>query len=259
MNKKFISLLAIGLIAASFAVAIPALADTNQGIAAAISTIMRPNVVGKVSAISGNTLTVVSKQGLKKDESNSTTTPVTTTTFTIDATNAKILRGETVIKVSDIAVNDTIVVQGTITGTNVAATIIRDGKVGNGNENKNNEALLQIQGNGQPIVAGKITAVSGSTITITNTSNVTYAIDATSAKFFVPGVTNPTILSVAVGDNVVVQGTVNGNSVVASSVIDQKAKPKNTANNPGNSQKPKGFFSGMMGGIGNFFKRLFGF
>ena len=44
-------------------------------------------------------------------------------------------------------------------------------------------------GNGQPIVGGAVTAVSGDTITITNTAGVTYTIDATSASFTKGGVT----------------------------------------------------------------------
>ena len=81
-----------------------------------------------------------------------------------------------------------------------------------------------------------------------------------STKFVVTGVTSPTISNVAVGDNLTVQGTVNGSSVNASSVIDQKAKASNSTNNSGSNQKPQGdFMGGIMGGITNFFKHLFGF
>ncbi len=49
--------------------------------------------------------------------------------YTVDATNAKIYKGSvtSTVAVSDIAQGDTVMVQGTITGTNVAATVIRDG------------------------------------------------------------------------------------------------------------------------------------
>ena len=141
-------------------------------------------------------------------------------------------------------------VQGTVSGTNVTAKAIMDGVVPGGQP--------EIQGNGQPVVAGKITSISGSSITITNNSNVTYTVDATNAKFSVPGVTTPTISSVSVGDNLVVQGTVNGNSVTATSVIDQKARVSGS-DNMMNNPKPMGGFGGMMDGIGNFFKKLFGF
>ena len=112
-------------------------------------------------------------------------------------------------------------------------------------------------------MAGNVTAISGNSITITNKSNITYTVDATNAKFVVAGVTGPTISNVAVGDNLIIQGTVNGTSVIASSVIDQKAAANSNTNNPGNGQQPKpGIMGGlghMFGGIGNFFKRMFGF
>ena len=78
----------------------------------------RPGVIGTVSAISGNTITVNGKQGF-----NSTTT----TLYTVDATNAAVTKNNAASMVSSIAVGDTISVQGTVSGTNVTATSIRDG------------------------------------------------------------------------------------------------------------------------------------
>ena len=192
---------------------------------------MNPAVVGKVSAISGNMLTVISRQGMGN----------TATTFTVDATNAKLLRGNTAITLSDIAVGDNIAVQGTITGTNVVATTIRDGKVGNGNKSDNNKALLQIQGNGQPIIAGTVSAINGSTLTVAN-ANVSYMVDATNAKI-VQGKNTILLSGVKTGDSVIVQGTVNGVSVIASTIIDS------------NATTHPGFFSS----IGQWFRHLFGF
>ncbi len=212
------------------------LMDTNR---------MNPAVVGKVSAINGNILSVVSQ---KKNEQTATSS----ITFIVDATNAKILRGETVIKLSDIAIGDNIVVQGTVTGTNVLATIVRDGKVGNGKNDQgdNNQAMLQIQGNGQPIVAGKVSIISGSTITIANSSNITYTIDATNAKV-VQGKNTIALSNIKIGDQVIVQGTVNGTSVIASTIIDQ-TKPASSSDQPGAKK-------GMLNSVKNFFSRLFGF
>ena len=216
----------------SLVLAVPAFAQTpgSQNGGRFGRGMMGRGVVGTVSAINGTTLTVTGK-------SRSTTTPPT---YTVDASNATVTKNNSASTVSAIAVGDTIMVQGTVSGTSVTAKTIRDGVVP--------QTQPAIQGNGQPVVAGAVTGISGSTITITNKSNVTYTVDATSAKFVVTGVTNPTISNVATGDNLVVQGTVNGNSVTASSVIDQKV-----------AQKPAGFMGGMMNGIGNFFKHLFGF
>ena len=105
-----------------------------------------------------------------------------------------------------------------------------------------------ITGNGQPVIAGTISAVSGDTLTVTNKSNVTYTVDATNAKI-VQGQTTIAVSNLAVGDSVVVQGTVNGNSVTASSVIDQKVSTTGT------TTQPRGFF----GMIGSFFSHIFGF
>ena len=295
---------------------------------------MMPGIVGTVSAINGNTITVLGRQGFSRGVGKNTATSATT--FTVDATNAKVTKNNSASTVSSIAVGDTISAQGTVSGTNVTATNIRDGvMMGNGVKNgmgvvgtvsaingttltvnskarpnggtattytvnasgatviKNGAAssvlniavgdtvIVQgtvsgtsvtaktirdgvaqpvIQGNGQPVVAGSVTAISGNTITITNKSNVTYSVDATNAKFVVPGITNPTISNVASGDNLVVQGTVNGLNVTASSVIDQKTSVNNGSGDSNSSnQKPKGFMDGMMSGISNFFKHLFGF
>jgi hypothetical protein len=75
---------------------------------------------GTVSAISGNTITLT-KLGKKS----------TTTTYTIDATSAKITKkmgkaAPTVITISDIKVGDRLLVKGTITGTTISATNITD-------------------------------------------------------------------------------------------------------------------------------------
>ncbi len=99
-----------------------------------------------------------------------------------------------------------------------------------------------------PLVAGTISSISGNSVVITNKSNVTYTVDVTNAKI-VEGQNTVTVSNIAVGDSLVVQGTVNGNSVTASSVIDQKIW------NNKYPQQNKGFF----GAIGAFFSHLFGF
>ncbi|MDE2399530.1 MAG: hypothetical protein KGL67_00745 [Patescibacteria group bacterium] len=218
---------------------------------------MKPAVYGTVSAISVNTITVNSIRGFG--------TNAVTTTYTVDATNAKIFKDKVAGTISSIVVGDTIVAQGTLTGTNLVATIIRDGKLNMGtirggrmgekNGSKGTNTPL-ITGNGQPIVAGTVTAISGSSITITNKSNVTYTIDATNAKI-TRGPNVIAVSGVAVGDMVIAQGTINGNAVVATSVIDQ-TKIANTNSGDSGEQSDKGK-GGFFGGIGSFFAHLFGF
>jgi hypothetical protein len=264
-NKKYISSFAFLASFAILVVASPVLADntTNpvsrgnmMGVKAGIMMrgAIKLGVSGKVTAVSGNTITVSGKQGFGAN--------AVATTFTIDATNAKVTKVGATSTVSAIAVGDTIMAQGTLTGTNLVATTIRDGvmPIRNGQgpqtegDKSGNANSVMITGNGEPIVAGTISAITGSTITITNKSNVTYTVDATNAK--VAGNSGVTSVSnLAVGDMVIVQGTVSGNGIVASSVIDQ-AKSKTDTTSGGSTEKPnKGFF----GGIGAFFGHIFGF
>lgn len=70
-----------------------------------------------------------------------------------------------------------------------------------------------------PHVCGTITAISGSTITITGMDNQTYIIDATNATFVEKGEAS-TLSSLAVGDKISVEGTLNGTNISATKVSD---------------------------------------
>ena len=202
-----------------------------------------PGVFGTVASVSGNTLTVTSKMGPGGTAG---------TTYTVDATNATVTKNGASSSVSNVSTGDTVMVQGTVSGTSVTATSIRDGL-----PQGQKPQTPVIQGNGQPVIGGNVTAINGSTLTVTNKSNVTYTVDATSATVE-KGNAVSSISNVAVGDNVVVQGTVNGNAVTASSVIDSGAAP--TANSTTNtSGAHQGGMGGFFSGIGSFFHRLFGF
>jgi len=203
---------------------------------------MKPGVVGTVASVSGTTLTVTSKAGPSG-------TPAAAT-YTVDASNATVTKNGTTSSVSAIATGDTVMVQGTVSGTSVTATSIRDGVM--------QAPKPVITGNGEPVIGGAVTAISASTLTVTNKSNITYSVDATSATIQ-KGNAASTLSSVAVGDNVVVQGTVSGTSVTATSVIDQGAAG-NGAGAPGNQPGgPKGPMGGFFGAIGGLFQHLFGF
>lgn len=66
---------------------------------------------GTVSAVNGNTITLTGSDG---------------TTYTVDASNAKVSK-TTQINVSDITIGDTLMVQGSVSGTSVTAVHIMDG------------------------------------------------------------------------------------------------------------------------------------
>ena len=116
-----------------------------------------------------------------------------------------------------------------------------------------------IQGNGEPVIAGSVASINGTTLTVTNASNVTYTVDTSNAKIVKNG-TITAITNVTTGDNIMVQGTVNGTSVAASSVIDQgngNLRGGAPANTP--SAKPHFDVMGALGNVGNFLKHIFGF
>jgi hypothetical protein len=182
----------------------------------------------------------------------STTVSTQSKTFTVDASNATIVKGNATTTVSSIVVNDTAIIQGTVNGTSVAATQIRIGgpvmeNWSNGNDN-GNKSNPPFQGNGQPVVAGKVSAISGNTLTITaNNGSIQYAVDATNAKILQRNDTI-SISGIKTGDTVIVQGVVNGTSITASTVLDQTGPAK--AN--GNAKI-------FLNKIGAFFKNLFKF
>jgi hypothetical protein len=160
---------------------------------------MGPGVMGTVSAISGNTITVTGKDN---------------TSYMVDATNAKILKGAegaapATGSISDIKVGDTVGVRGTVTGTSVAATEITDGVFMHG--------VPGGYGKG-PGVAGTVSAINGNTITITGKDGVSYTIDAASAA--VTKVSTVAVSDIQVGDSIGVDGTVSGTTVTAKHIMD---------------------------------------
>ena len=183
----------------------------------------------------------------------------TTTTYTVTAASTVPVTGN-VTALSGIKQNDTISVRGTVNTANdtVVAASIRDGQMtgrgfGKGTQSGAMPQNLAITGNGQPVVAGTVLAINGNSVTITNKSNVTYTVDATSAKI-TQGQNTIQVSGLKTGDSVVVQGAVNGQAVTASSIIDQ-TRPAGTATASGSVQAHSGF----MGSIGQFFMHLFGF
>lgn len=258
-NKYLPWIVAAGFVLCA-AVALPVFAQTSAGMQGGshghfgMRGGMAPGIFGTVTAVDGTTLTVTAKMR----PSPSSTAATAGTVYTVDAGSAQVMKNGTSSAVSDIAAGDTVMIQGTVSGTNVTATMIRDGMGGmtgrRGAGTGKASSTPPIQGNGEPVVGGSITAISGTTLTVTNASNVTYTIDASQAKIVKNGTTT-TISDVATGDNVVVQGTVNGTSVAASSVIDQGAGSQGGTSQT--NKAPSGF--SFFGAIGNFFKHLFGF
>jgi hypothetical protein len=286
MKNKYLSLIVGAGIVASFVVVLPAFAQTQPGgpngfggggrfgMGAGMrgGPAMPPGVFGTVDTISGDTLQITSKIM----RPNASSTPATV--YTVDATNATVVKNGATSTVSSIAVGDMVMVRGTVTGTNVTATMIRDGIMGmmgrpgafasstrgmpgmnafgrRPTSTRSASSTPPFQGNGEPVIAGSIASISGSSLTVTNASNITYTVDASNATI-VNGKATSTISNISVGDNVVVQGVVNGTSVTASSIIDQGSGSKGNGKPAGTPPAgPLKIFSA----IGNFFKHIFGF
>lgn len=225
--------------------------DKNRGMMG------KPSAVGVVTSINGGIITISGTASVLNPSA-------VKTTFTVDTTNAKIIKNNATSTITGILVGDTIAVQGAITGTNIVATLIRDGNFARGNEkaiynhkDDNKNVMAQLQGNGQPVIAGNVTTVGSTTFTLSNKSNVTYTVDATNAKVVLRNGTS-TLSAMTIGDTVMVQGTVNGTSIIASTVIDSGMSGNATSTQNTNRKglfAPKGFF----GGVGSFFSHLFGF
>ncbi len=117
MRKNF---LVLSLFAASISMALTAgvaFAQSNGGYGGA-GRGQFSGVFGQVTAINGTSITI-------NDTRNSTT-------YTVDASNATVAKNGAAGSISDIAVGDTIVVQGTMSGDSVTATSIMDGFGGHG-------------------------------------------------------------------------------------------------------------------------------
>ncbi|HVW71892.1 MAG TPA: DUF5666 domain-containing protein, partial [Candidatus Paceibacterota bacterium] len=171
-NKKVVvplAALALVISAGGGAVAI-AKADTINSTSTttgvAHTPMDRPTAMGKVTAVSGSAITI-------QDMKDSTSYTVDASGATVTKHNPPASQGaqptETTVSVSDIQVGDMIAVHGTASGTQVTATTIDVGMFGRPGMGRH------------PGVHGKVTAVNGSTITVTGDDGKTYTVDASGA------------------------------------------------------------------------------
>jgi hypothetical protein len=173
-----------------------------------------PAAFGSVTAVSGNTITVTDKRS--------------GTTYTVDASSATVEKmsapskdsisstppatppTQATISVSDIAIGDNVMVQGTVSGTTITATKIMDGMMMGGPGG--------FRGHGPQGTNGTVSAVSGNTITLTGKDGTTYTIDAASAS--VKKISTVAVSDIAVGDKLQVQGQTSGTTVTATNIMD---------------------------------------
>lgn len=205
----------------------------------------KPMIMGIVTKISGDTITMTSKN-INRDDNNSEDT----ITYTVDASNATFYKAMEKASISDVKDGNRIMVEGTVSDTKITATEIH---IGNFSQWENGQTGI-LNGNGKPVVVGKVTDVneSNKTITIEAYNNASYVIDLSGANIYEARKTIQ-ISDIKDGNIVLVQGEIDGSNVKASNVSVQTNNKSTTGQiNNQNGQKV-GFFHK----IGNFFSHLF--
>ena len=175
-----------------------------------------PAAAGTVTAINGNTLTVTDKRSgtvYSVDASSATIEK-----FSAPAAGSTTRPTPTTVTVSAITVGDNVMVQGTVSGTTITATKITDGQM----------MGFRMGFGGHPGgpgrgTSGTISAINGTTITLTGKDGKTYTIDAASSS--VKKISQTSLNNLAVGDQLMVQGTTSGTTITAKNIIDD-AFPK---------------------------------
>ncbi|MBU6370981.1 MAG: hypothetical protein KGH93_02055 [Patescibacteria group bacterium] len=241
-------------------------------------------VAGTVSNVSGTTITVTAvkndmrpegpegmhDRGMMNGSSTfATTTPATSTVYTIDASSAKIFKGNATTTIDTIAVGDMVYAQGSwnasSTNSIIAKTVFDIVPPQKKHDDGKNADLNGLLSSGQPIIVGTVATATPATASSTATStpsaailtvtsgSLTYTVDATNANVVIDNKASSSVSAIAVGDKVLVQGTVSGTSVTATVIVDQNGQPK---------PAPKMDIGRFFGSIGSFFSRFshfFGF
>lgn len=208
MTKKstVIALAAVILTASTISFSSVALADTNTAPTSwkasqkHIKEYLKhaPGVLGTVSAVNGNQITVAAKNK---------------SVYTVDTTAAKIFKNRnTLIAITDIKVGDTVMAQGTVSGTAVTATTVFDGK-----------PVVGKKGRGAfPGVMGTVSNTAAGTFSVTAKDGTVYTVTTTSGTKIMKGSSTATagISDIVNGDTVMVRGQVSGQTVSAEEIFD---------------------------------------
>lgn len=141
-----------------------------------------------------------------------------------------------------------------------------------GAEDRNRQAFGQNDERpttGNPFTRGSVTAINDTTITISSvvrgsdkegaeTETKTYTIDASKAKFYKDG-TETTISEITVGDNIVVEGTLDGSTITATKVHEGNLGNGNRANglDKDDLQNRAKENRSVWSRIGDFFSKIF--
>ncbi len=156
----------------------------------------RMGIAGTVTATSGTTLTVLGKNG---------------TTYTVSAANATVWDNKhESTTLSSVDEGDTVVVQGTISGSSVTAAKIF--------------TVRLPKANADGSISGTVTAKSGDTLTVLATNGTTYTVDASDSDINEGKNDDATLDDIKVGDTVSITGDTEGSSIDADVITETHAK-----------------------------------
>lgn len=209
----------------------------TQGIFGRMFGAIMPNraqrLSGTITAKNGTTLTITADQNHGGG------------TFTIDATKATITKDGASATIDSFTIGDTVWATGTESGTTMTATTIsnkpaqmqgfdrRNGDKGDRGRMMSNEhgmrGGMMTPGPGGPGgrgggVMGTVTAINGTTITITGQDGKTHTINAGGAT--VQRMVQGTLSDVAVGHMIGVHGTASGTTITAQQIMDGITPPQ---------------------------------
>jgi len=187
-NMKKYTFIVVGsaLVLCLFSIA-PAMAAGNRGRNSLQAK--RPSITGSVTAINGNSIVILAKNGLS---------------YTVDASKAKIMKAGTAVQIANVQVSDKLFVKGIASGTSVVALVIIDslpirmGKV--------NQAVRLPKGN---LSFGIVNAINGSSFTLqTKNKSVTATstVNTDSNTTFKKNGQAALLSDLAVGQHVLVSG-----------------------------------------------------
>lgn len=156
---------------------------------------LKKDLIGTVTAVTGTSMTITAMKG---------------STYLIDASDAAFAKGflktSSTMTIADVNIGDQIAIKGTINGTSVKASMVRD--------------FGQKVETDKRIVKGTVASIGGSTIILNAATGTAYTIDIGSAKLIqgMMGMSSLTIADIQTGDQLIVKGTTSGTAVTATAI-----------------------------------------
>lgn len=161
------------------------------------SWVIDNGTTGEVTAISGTTLSIKTA----KNE-----------IYTVTTTDANIRRGNDAVALSSIVVGDKVFVMGIKNGSSIVASFILTAKT--------EKEVKPTTEDKRQAYFGAVTAKTDTTFTILSANNVSYTVTlATNAEIWINKIKQTNLSGFVVGDNVMLQGTLSGNTISAKKIV----------------------------------------